>query len=446
MSWRKFPEGSKVESDQKSQNLKQALRSLFKGRRAWAISHIAELGPNGAEFAPYLVQCFGDRSKDIQDAAVRALVAIGPSSIPVLIWALQGPPKMRKGAELALRFFGEIARAPLTQAAKFGSSRRIQDATASILLSITREPAATLIGRLEEALYRSLDSGFTGDAFREFFWGDNPSFELRLLRGQLTTRAKELLADIEAEFAHKDPILRCQIVYLLGQLGESGIPSLMRYGFCDHSEEVRKATRETLGSMGLLAVPALRRGLRNDNRRICAESLLTFYWKQTHQGECRSEIVPALPELTMLLSSKAPEHPLAASQIILALNQSARFEEASDPAWVKAWVKAKKHFEQRVEAHLAPLANEILPSALRALGNASEQVRASAAWIIARTATYAKPELKEKAILAMVCAGTDETSEETTTLLSDTIRRLSGPDKSRMGMLTTPHRISAQAA
>lgn len=440
MGWRKLPDGSNVDSAQK---LKQALRSLFKSRRAWAIRQIAELGPRGAEFSPHLVQCLGDRRKKIRDASVQALVAIGPSSIPALIWALDSRPMVRKGAEVALRFFGERARAPLTQAAKFGSSREIQDAAAGLLLSITREPAAKLIGRLEEALYRCLDSGLTGEAFRDFLWGDNPSFDLRLLRGQLTTRARELLPEIEAEFAHKDPNLRCQIVFLLGHLGEVGIPSLMRYGFCDHSEEVRKATRETLGAMGLLAVPALRRGIRNNNRRISAESMLTFYWKQTHQGPgSKTEVMLALPELTMLLGSKEQEHPLVASQIILALNKSVNYEEANDPAWVKA----NKNFAQRVEAHLAPLANEILPSALRGLGNASEQVRASAAWIIARTVMHARPDLREKAVLAMICAGMEETSQETNTLLSETIRRLSGPDKSRMGLLTIQQRVSAQAA
>src|SRR5262245_53364706 len=85
------PRLAAVQEDEPSQDGKklsewvEQLKSQDAARRRAAIEAVGKFGPKGKEAVPALILAFRDSDDKVADAAVAALIAIGPDSVPPLL-------------------------------------------------------------------------------------------------------------------------------------------------------------------------------------------------------------------------------------------------------------------------------------------------------------------------------------------------------------------------
>ncbi len=217
---------------------------------AWALGRIGD-----ERAAPHLVQVLGDPSVRVRSEAVKALSQIGPAAVPYVVQALDDERwEVRERAASALGRIGDRSALPHLVQALNDSKDAVRTAAASALGQLGDKRAVP-------HLVQALDN-----KGKSHWWA-----------GQALGRLGAL-PDLVQALDHKRSRVRDGAVRGLSEMGEEGIPHLVR-AMGDSSKQVRKRAASILGQRSdQRAIPYLLQVVKDPDvhdweRRVAAQYL-----------------------------------------------------------------------------------------------------------------------------------------------------------------------------
>jgi HEAT repeat protein len=318
-----------------------------------ALTHIL---PNGSDqlssVIPVLVKSLGSKSVEMRSDAVTALAACGRAALPTL--------------------------AGLVQAHAANSGLAEQAAAALALMGRAAQPAAP---QLTDAL-KSRDEKVAAQAADAL--------------GAIGPESKDAVPQLRSLLSSNSLLIREHSADALGHIGPASVavvPDLVK-ALQDNSEEMRRIAAGAIGRIGPAAetaIPALIAALHDESGSVALHAAGAL-------GQIGPKAVPALAAAV-----KDPQRQHLAVMILADMGPAAKPASktlAATLAGFEGELSERDHeFAREIVvtlAHIGPDAKEAVPVLMKILTNEKHQVRAGAAWALARIgATEAVPILKK---------------------------------------------------
>jgi HEAT repeat protein len=353
--------------------LKDKDTRLYRG----AIDTLGVIGHDAVRAAPFLLDFLKGDDQQLATSACLALLKILPpdsdelqQAIPVLVKLLKSQAaEVRGDAIMALGQAGPLALPALIELVEAFAIDADSAAQAAAALEIMGRPAQPAIAVLVKALESKNEQVVVHAAGALGAIG----------RSRIGTGADAAVPRLQRLLAHQSVSIRAYVASSLGDIGPGAAGAIndLATALQDRDEDVRRESAQALGKIGpaaQVAVPALLVALGDDKNSVSMQAAWAL-------GQIGNDAVPQLIEtlhdtkrryaVVVILGEIGPAAKPAVGALLTLLSEPKLESDLS------------REILQAL-AHIGPAAREAVPALLKILEDNKGEIRAGAAWALAK--------------------------------------------------------------